>query len=183
MLGWLIIYFMKTIGLMNVSDRTGLSYPSLLNEGPNTPHLKTLVLTTFPRFPPKPLLPTALCSKFFIQSTKLILQSFRGLFWFRRWSPNALTWPTAHGQAASASKPSSPTLRPSAVPDKCQELRKHLFEEKRTWKTHTTHSKACFSFTCISVLYCFLGMITSGFYHRSEAQKSEIKVLAEPSSL
>lgn len=172
---------------MNVSDRTGLSYPSLLNEGPNTPHLKTLVLTTFPRFPPKSLLPTALCSKFFIQSTKLILQ-FRGLFWFRRWSPNALAWTTAHGQAGcSASKLSSPTSRPSAVPDKCQELSKHLFDEKRTWKTHTTHSKACFSFICICVLYCFLycflGMTTNGFYHRSEAQKSEIKVLVEPSSL
>lgn len=89
--------------------------------------------------------------------------------------------------SCSASKLSSPTLRPSAVPDKCQELSKHLFDEKRTWKTHTTHSKACFSFICICVLYCFLycflGMTTNGFYHRSEAQKSEIKVLVEPSSL
>ena len=32
-----------------------------------------------------------------------------------------------------------------------------MFDEKRTWKTHTTGSKACFSSICIRVLYCFLG--------------------------
>ena len=157
-MGSLIIYIMKTIGLMNVfrqdrpllpkSPQWRVQHSTFENTGPN-------YISQVPTKIPSPycLLLQVLFPK---HQTHLI--TFQRLVLVQEMKPNCFdmdhsTWPSA-----PASKFSSPTSRPSAVPEKNQELSKHLFDEKRTWKTHTADSMACFSFICLYVLYCFLGL-------------------------